>query len=248
MRTLAPLLALLLAAGPGAAQLITDRPDFVESSRSVGVGTFQLETSLAVSESGDLTTWSTPTLARYGMGQGWELRLELPGFIRVGDPVDVTGFGDAAVGVKKAFAQARADAPTYGVLVHVDLPTGSSDVSQDGLRPSLRGVVEWGLSPLLSAGVMAGVKSDRLGAERFTSGILAGVVGQSWSPVFRTYTELALAQIAGDEYGGNVGSFNTGGAYLLNDETQLDVGLSFGITEGASDFVVAVGFSRRFPG
>jgi hypothetical protein len=123
---------------------------------------------------------------------------------------------------------------------------GSAHFRQDGVRPSLRGVAEWGLTELLSFGAMAGIRSDRAGPDRFTSGILAGVLGWGWAETFRTYTEVALSQIAEDPYGGTVATVNMGATLLLDDDTQVDGGISLPISDSASDFAFTIGFSRRF--
>ena len=72
-------LAIMLAglsviAAPTAAQgqIATDRPDFVESSLTVGSRTVQVESSVAYQRSGSAASrtaaWSTPTLVRWGLG------------------------------------------------------------------------------------------------------------------------------------------------------------------------------------
>ena len=75
---LAPLSA--IAADDG---IVTDRPDFVESSNVVGRGRFQIETSvLAERDKSDgvrARTYSMPTLLRYGVGDVLELRVETDG-------------------------------------------------------------------------------------------------------------------------------------------------------------------------
>ncbi len=78
-------LALLapLSAIAGDDGIVTDRPDFVESSNVVGRGRFQIETSvLAERDKSDgvrARTYSMPTLLRYGVGDVLELRLETDG-------------------------------------------------------------------------------------------------------------------------------------------------------------------------
>ena len=73
--------------GAAAAQSIgTDRPDFVESSSTVGKGSVQIEGSVAFDETetlgGEVENFTTPFLFRVGIADGWELRLESDWFIR----------------------------------------------------------------------------------------------------------------------------------------------------------------------
>lgn len=236
-------------ATPAAAQLVTDRPDFVESAAVVEGGVLQLETSAAWEETGSVDLWSTPTLVRLGLSRGWELRLETPGVLRAGGLAgtgDETGVADLAVGLKWHVSDEEGGMPAMAVLLHADLPTGSEPFKGDGVRPSVRVVGEWTLSPLLATGIMTGLRYDQTDDRRFTTGILAGVLGQNWTDRFRTYTEIAFSQLASERNGGDVGTVNLGAAVLASPAVQLDLGLGFGITDAAPDVLVTVGFSTRF--
>lgn len=235
----------LLVAGPLSGQLITDRPNFVEASTTVGPGVFQLETGVILDRDGDLDIWSTPILLRFGIADAVELRLETPGYVDVGDPFDQEGLADVAVGAKWNARSGADGGPSLGALLHLDLPLGSSALRQDGVRPSLRGVAEWAFDDGIGLGVMAGIRSDRQGDDRFTSGLLGAAVTKAWNPEVSTYGELAVTQIAEDRYGGDPVFLNTGVLLLVNTETQLDLGLSFGLNDEASEFGLTVGFSRR---
>ena len=115
--------------GPGAAagQIVTDRPDFVESSATVGPRVIQVETSVALTRDGGGEEWSTPTLFRVGLGPVWEFRLEGPGYIHGRGPMARTGVGDVSPGVKlRALASDSGALPSVGILLHADLSTGLS--------------------------------------------------------------------------------------------------------------------------
>jgi hypothetical protein len=102
-----------IAAGAVCAQeegIVTDRPDFVESSKVVGKGCFQLETSVAQDRDNQgasrQRTWTTPTLLRFGVGDALELRVETDGRTidrgkpAVGPSTTSAGYADTALGVK----------------------------------------------------------------------------------------------------------------------------------------------------
>jgi hypothetical protein len=240
------LMAVAAIAAPAAAQITTDRPDFVESSSTVGTGVIQIETSLAMERAGDAETWSTPTLLRIGLSAAWEFRVESPGYLRAGEPLDQSGFGDAALGVKWHLGGGGGWRPARALLLHAEFPLGSDDFRQAGVRPSIRGVAEWELTQRLSFGSMAGVISDREGQDRFTSGILAGVLGWGWTDTFRTFSEIALTQVAKDQHGGTVAAANLGGTILLGEHAQIDGGISLPLSDSDSGLALTVGFSRRF--
>ena len=257
---IAALIALTTAFVPATAvsQAIgTDRPDFVESSSTVGKGNVQIEGSVAFDETEALGTevenFTTPFLFRVGIADGWELRLESDWFIRNTEgegasEVTTNGFADFAVGVKWAFfAPEAGNAPAMAALVHADLPTGSDDFRGNGTRPSLRVVAEWALAGDWGIGVMPGILYDRAADDRFVSGIFGAVVGKGLTDSLRAFVEIAFEQIAKNQYGGNIGYVDFGGTFLLNPRWQLDAAAAVGVTDQALDYGFTFGLSGLLP-
>lgn len=251
-----PLLTLLAFAPARAADPIaTDRPDFVESSNVVGHGRLQVETSLAAERNSldgvrDRSV-ATPTLLRYGISDTLELRLESDGRVRgrSTDSSGVTRFNgsaDASVGMKWHATDGGGSAPSVGVLVHADLDSGSKDLRGSGVRPSVRVVGEWELPSDYSLGVMPGVSYEKNDAgDRFVNGIFGIVVGKTLSERLRSFAELSLPQIASRKNGGTQASLNTGVAYLINDNCQIDAAVSKGLNHRTADLGVTVGLSFK---
>jgi Putative MetA-pathway of phenol degradation len=236
--------------------LATDRPDFVESSNTVGAGHVQIETSVAYeddTQSGiDSSTWSTPTLLRIGIGDYWEARVETDGFMDQeldGNGIDQSdsGFADVSVGLKWHLPGSEDCGPSIGFLLHADLETGSDEFKGDGVRPSLRMVAEWELPSDFSFGVMPGViyDNDEEG-ERFTAGILGAVLGYAFSDTTRVFGEVAAQQIASNSHGGDIVTFDIGTVHLLSDDSQIDAAASFGLTDETPEWSVTIGYSVRF--
>ncbi|MBS0444977.1 MAG: transporter [Proteobacteria bacterium] len=109
--------------------IVTDRPDFVESSDVVGRGRFQIETGYQSgrTSSGGLTTRTrtTPTLLRIGVGETVELRAETDGFAHQsadGQP-SASGFSDWSLGAKWHMRDGDEEhgMPSIGWLLHADL-------------------------------------------------------------------------------------------------------------------------------
>ena len=256
-----PMLTLLLAClsplTAGAAEannsIVTDRPDFVESSNVVGRGRFQIETSVAVERNKDAgitqRTTSTPTLLRFGVGDALELRLETDGRVRYRTDNMPTerGYADLSLGVKWHALDAAGNAPSVGVLAHLDLDSGSSQFRGDGKRPSVRVAAEWELPNNMSLGVMPGIVYDRNAAgERYVAGIFGVVLGKSWTDRTRTFIEVAAPQIARGKNGGTVATFDVGAAYLLSDSWQIDTALSRGLNQHTADLSWTIGLSAKF--
>lgn len=255
--------ALALALGVGAARadddaIATDRPDFVESSDVVGKGRFQLETSLAWERdrAGGVKARlaSTPTLLRIGAGEDWELRFETDGRLRqrideAGAVTRQNGWSDLSIGVKwhQRDGNEEAGTPGLGWLLHVDVDSGSSAFRGQGLRPSLRFVAEWEFAGGWSLGVMPGVYRDRdEDGRHFAGGILAATLGKSLTDRLRGFVEVSGQQLAASKHGGSVVTFDTGLAYLLDRDLQVDVAMSRGINKNAPDLAWTVGVSARF--
>jgi hypothetical protein len=240
----------------GSDPIATDRPDFVESSATVGDGRIQIETSTAWDRSEEAglreEVFATPTLLRVGVAENWELRLESDGWLRrtvrdaVGRESD-SGMADVSIGAKYHVAGSGENGPSLAWLIHADLATGARAFAGHGVRPSVRLVAEWELPNDMSLGVMPGVIRDDDGnGHGFTAGIFGVVVGKGWTSRFRTFAELAAPQITSKRNGGDVLLLDLGGAYLLDDNTQLDIAASAGLTDESPDRALTIGFSRRW--
>lgn len=238
--------------------IATDRPDFVESSNTVGMGRFQVETSInqetnkvVGSKSSVLTT---PTLMRLGFSRTWELRFETDGGIMDEEEngagtIKEEGFSDISLGFKwhSHDGEAGTISPSVGWLIHTDISSGSSKFRSRGARPSLRGVAEWEFPYDFSLGVMPGVIYDfDQDNQRFIGGIFGLVVGKSWSDNFRTFLEVAGQQLTSKEHGGNVITYDAGAAYLLRSNFQIDTAASIGATDDTPDFSWTVGVSMLY--
>lgn len=253
--------ALLVLSGSGQAQedeaIVTDRPDFVESSDVVGAGRFQLETSIAQERSRGnglrSRLRSTPTLLRLGVSETLELRLETEGWLHLReDGPEGTqrrrGMADTALGLKWHWQDGdeASGRPGTAWLLHLDGPTGSREFRGQGWRPSLRLVAEWELAGGWSAGVMPGLFRERdEQGRRYWGGILAGVLGRQLGEGLRGFVELAGQQLAPKRHGGQVWTADTGLAWQLQPWLQLDLALFRGLTRESPDWGWTLGLSIK---
>jgi hypothetical protein len=245
-----------LAHAEQADTIVTDRPDFVESSNVVGKGRFQLETSVLAERKRDEfsrdSAITTPTLLRVGLNEVLELRFETDGRT-VARSTDATGFrtvqagySDTSVGVKWHFADEHDGAPSLGVLLHGDMPSGSRGLRGDGVRPSLRLAAEWELPGEMSLGVMPGIATDRNATgKRFQYGIFGAVLGKDFSDSTRGFVEIATPQIARAADGGTLATFDIGAAWVVTPSCQLDTMLSRGLNRRTADLSWTVGLSIK---
>lgn len=238
-------------------KIVTDRPDFVESSDVVGKGRFQVETSVALERNKNdgvrERSFSTPTLLRIGAGERWELRVETDGRqvsrtddLDSGSHVTERGYADTSLGVKWHLADQADAMPSLGLLAHVDLDSGSAGFRGNGKRPSLRVSAEWDLPDEFALGVMPGLIRDQADDGRhFTAGIFGIVLGKEWTPRWRSFIEVAAPQIARARDGGNIVTFDVGAAYLLTERCQLDTAVSRGLNRNTADWSWTVGLSFK---
>jgi len=246
--------------------LVTDRPDFVESSSTVDQGVLQIEGSFATDRKRNagrtVSGWSTPFLFRLGVLSNVEARLESDWYTRTNGESQANsstegGFSDISVGIKWAFAteEEGAGKPSMAALVHADLPTGSREFTDSGARPSLRLSAEWSVhmpweDPNVTdadwgVGVMPGIMIDRNELnESYFSGILGFVISKGvLVPALRVFTEIGFEKIQSVQNGGNFGFVQSGGTYLINPSWQLDAALAYGITDSAADLGFTIGLS-----
>jgi hypothetical protein len=248
------LLAASTVQGAEPEPLATDRPDFVESSATVGKGVFQFETSIGFERTSlpgpDEKVRVTPTLFRYGIFEDWELRLETEGAIRYKlDGTSESGLADIAIGAKWHTMDGGDGwgRPSMAWLFHADLESGSDEFKGDGIRPSVRAVAEWELGDRIALGTMAGLKVDSNDdGDHYLGGIFGIVVGYSFTDVFRGFVEYSAPNIASCDDGGNVATWNTGVAYLLTENWQVDAGYSHGANGNSPDSFWGIGLSGRF--
>lgn len=256
-RNLLPLTALaVIAVHPVASAdaLSTDRPDFVESSLSVGTGTFQIETSVAMERRNGIDdrprTMATPTLLRFGLSENWEARLETDGLLDQRSDAEspaADGFADIALGVKYHLPSPGPGDASTALLFHVDLPTGSRAFRAEGVRTSLRGVAEWELPYDCSLGLMPGIAwAEDEGGQHYLSGIAGITVGHAWTPVLRSFVELASEELGSAGHGDTQFSFDTGLVWLVTDNLQLDTAAYAGLNRSTPDITIAIGLSARW--
>lgn len=238
-------------------KIVTDRPDFVESSDVVGNGRFQLETSVALERNKDAglkeRTFSTPTLLRFGVADTLELRVETDGRLVArtddlhdGSHMTERGYADTSLGIKWHAVDEAGAMPSLGLLAHADLDSGSAPFRGNGVRPSLRVAAEWELPGQMALGVMPGLLRDKTAdGRRFTAGIFGIVLGKEWSERWRSFVEVAAPQIARAKNGGTVATFDVGAAYLLTERCQLDSAISRGLNRNTADWSWTVGLSLK---
>ena len=252
--TLLAALSLCTAAVHAQDSIEADRPDFVESSKVVGKGRVQIETSALVerdrNEDGRERTLSTPTLLRIGVADTLELRVETEGrMIRhlggEGERTTEAGYGDSALGLSWHAMDGAGSLPSVGVHLAAEFASGSRAFRGEGARPSLRVAGEWELPNELTLGVMPGIGADRDETGRYRYGMLGIVLEKEFGERLRGLVEVALPRIARGRHGGTEASVDVGAAWLLSKDIQFDAMLSRGLNSRTPDIAFTIGLSIR---
>lgn len=249
-------LALVAAVRPAQAAepISTDRPDFVESSLVVEAWQLQIETSVALQRRHG---WerrsqevSTPSLLRFGIGSSLELRVETDGSIHHHSDEEgphVDGYGDLSVGLKYHILTPGPGDASTALVLHVDVPTGTHDFRGHGDQPSLRYVSEWDLPLDCSLGVMPGLalNVDEQG-QRYVTGIFGLTVAHEWNDRWRSFVEIAAEELGSGRHADTQLAFDSGVAWLLTNDLQLDAAAYVGLNRNTPDITFALGFSSRW--
>jgi len=151
--------------------LVTDRPDFTESSSTVGRGLLQLEGgfTFAEFEGGAEVTTLGEVLARWGVAPKLELRFVLPIYAwERGSGDDRSGFTDSAVGLKYELAQGLGSGLIGGMeaalIASTTVPTGGAAFGSSSWQPVgvlCLGISVWPVPPVTASGSPAHGRARR---------------------------------------------------------------------------------------
>lgn len=238
-----------------ASALETDRPDISEASSAVGRHRFQIETSLAYSRDRDSGTtthnYSLPTLLRFGISDPIEVRLESDVFAvqRESGVGTTNGATDLAVGMKAHLTDGGGAAPSLGVLAHLGLPTGRDEFSANGVEPEIKVLADWDVVQDLALGVNVGADlpvrdaaGDKFARFLYSAAFSHPIPGlrDRW----RAFVEAAgIIPVQSGKSDAHV--FNTGTAFLITPNLQLDAFAAIGLTTAADGLQTGLGLSWR---
>lgn len=247
----AAVLAVMLAAGRAAAQsepLVTDRPDFTESTSVVEPGHVQAEAgyTFGSAEGGQRSHSVGELLLRVGVLSGVELRVSANSWMleRVDGVTAARGMEDAGLGAKVALFRGAGWVPEAALIVASSIPTGSGEVSAGAAEPEAKLALGWELAERV--GLASNLNYAWLRGTPGRPGEASGSVslGVSLLEAMGGYAEYyAFHPTAGD--GEDRHYVNGGLTFRLSPDLQLDarVGTRAG---GERESFVGVGIAHRW--
>lgn len=235
--------------------LVTDRPDAAEASVTVGKYRFQVETSFGFGRDTDAgvrtQTYAFPTLLRFGVIDPLEVRME-GDFYTVQTQAGAAaqrGLTDLAFGLKAHAIENRGWIPSLGVLAHLSVPTGNNTFSSNAVEPTVKVLADWELPADFSLGANYGIDvpvRDAAG-DKFARFLYAGALNHPTpflAERLRVFVEMAgavpLKSGKASEH-----TFDSGLAFLITKDMQLDSFVQIGLTEAAPGLQTGFGFSWR---
>jgi outer membrane putative beta-barrel porin/alpha-amylase len=253
----------LLAAAPLAAQdlsglpepLVTDRPDFTESTSTVPPGHFQVEGGATFTRLGDEESQSLgEILLRVGAGERWEARLGIGSFSRI-DPGlpgtdTISGFEDAYAGLKVRLTEDDPDLlppghPAIALLLATTVPVGDDELTSDEWQPEAKLALSWDLTPRLSLASNLNYAYPADGPDRFHQLAASLTAGLSLTDRVGLYLEgFGFSKESAD--GSSTSYVNSGLTFLLSNDLQLDVRAGAGLDDPHPNWFAGLGAAVRF--
>jgi Putative MetA-pathway of phenol degradation len=238
--------------------LITDRPDFTESPTTVGRGVLQLEAGYTFTydetPQGHVSEHSFPeTLLRAGMIADWfELRIgwnwgeSAETVFGAGDE-SLSGAEDLYVGIKLALTPQEYYLPETGLIVQMNVPSGSSAFTAGEVLPGVNYLYGWDVTDAFSIGgsSQANRALDDNGNDYYVEFAQSVTTGYGLTDTIGSYAEWYMFAPCGAETARNQQYFNGGFTYLIKDNFQWDIRAGVGLNEAADDFFTGTGFAVR---
>lgn len=231
--------------------LVSDRPDFTESTATMKPGEVQLEgghtfervTSSKVNTTGEL-------LLRIGVASRAELRIEPGSYTRVTSPFgDTSGREDGGLGVKLRLHtppdERRSFVPEVSLVLDSSIPTGSSQFRQNKPQPEAKLATAWSLTDRIGLSTNFNVARPRDDNGRYTELAASASFGFALTPRVGAYAEVFgfAPQLAG---AGRTHYANSGFTFAVTPNVQLDLRGGLGLNGDAPDYFVGAGLVRRW--
>jgi hypothetical protein len=234
----------------------TDRPDFTESTSTVGKGVLQFEGGYTYTRAPEgkpaLNEHDLPELLiRYGVAERLELRCAWEGVVwnrsdrNATDPLNETGCTDADFGFKYAMTKQDKWRPATSIIAAVTAPWGSPTQSNQQVGCVINYVYSWELSKKLA---LAGSTNHSWATE---ADDWFSYIGQSLSLQYEltdrvgVFNEFYALFRRESENNGTQCYYDGGLTYLVTKNFQLDWRAGWGLTDSSDRFFTGCGLAFR---
>jgi len=231
--------------------IVTDRPDFTESTETVAPGHPQLELgyTYAANKDDHQQTFGE-FLYRVPAGKKIEARFYVNSFETDRGPGgNVSGVQDTAIGLKYKLSEPTKkhgwSTPNLSVILLTSLPTGGKDFRENNLQPQAKLCAGWDLSEKWDMTANVNIANASSGGRRFTQWASSASFGYSISERWGSYFEY-YGFYPGDVQSPNSNYVDSGLTYLFSKDRQFDIRAGKGANGVAQDYFVGTGYSIRW--
>jgi hypothetical protein len=246
-----PLLAACATAPIEREPIVTDRPDFTESSATVPERMVQAEGGYTLARADGVRTDAVgELLVRVAAGARTELRAGVSSYrVITAGGEHRRGLEDASVGAKVALLEA-ADyfdlrRPALSLVVGTTVPTGSRAIAEHAWQPGVKVVIGWPLTGSLAFTSNLNYTYASESGSRFGQGSGSASVGYAVADRVGTYLGY-FGFLPSSRGGPDAGYVNGGATYLFTSELQLDARLGVGAGGAGHGSFAGIGLSRRW--
>ena len=257
VRALALVLFGLAAGAPAYAQapvavdvpeIVTDRPDFTESSETIPRGWLQIESGVSLEGDAATRAFTAPSaLFRLGLGHRTELRFGAEGLVAESTgSFRRSGGSDLEVGAKIRILDADRAGIDLALLPMVSLPTGAAHLTSGGYDPTLK--ITWARELPSGFGLTGNVNLSSLteDGQRFHQEAISFSLGHDLFKGWGAYAEAyGFSKMSAAEGAGI--TVNGGLSHLVGRRAQFDIEAGRGVTSAAPDWFVGIGFAVIAP-
>jgi hypothetical protein len=239
----------LICSAQQTGRMETDRPDQTESPFTVKKGWIQGEVGFNLEKENGFKTWVHPTILwKYGASKKFEFRLiteaisfERPLMIPDGTET-ISGILPIQIGGKIAFWEEKGLLPKTSLIFHVaPSKLGSKKFNTDKWAPNFRFTMQNTLSDNIGLGYNVGAEWDGFSnTPAWIYTIAPGFnLGEKWYGYVEAFGAFRKGELP-------MHALDGGLAYYTSDNAKLDISSGFSLTDNATDWYGAIGFSFRF--
>ena len=230
-----------------------DRPGLADGSETVGPQKFQIE--LGIDRDHTTATeersTSTPLLLRYGLTSRLEARLETQGYQRTSSSDGLqrqtsSTLNPLSIGAKFHFLDRQEGRPSLGLIARLTPPSGTGDTKSHLTTGDLRLAADYDLSKKWTVNPNVGVAAyEGPDGRRFSAALTALTIQYNINENLNAFIDGGL-QSPQDRDGGSSLQLDTGAAWILGNDTQLDASVTWTARGSGPNVTWSAGISRRF--
>jgi len=237
---------------PSREPLVSDRPDFTESTSTVQRGDVQAEGGYTFSRTeGDRSSTAGELLVRIGVMRRAELRVEPGSYAWVkSDSGKQSGRDDAEIGTKLRLHNAEGERPSplpaVSLILKSTVPTGSAAFRQNRMQPEVGLATEWTLARHVALGAnLDAARPVGDDGQRYTQFAVSASFGFDLSLRIGAFAEAFgfVPEISGARH---TGYLDTGLTAAISPDLQFDLRGGIGVNGTAPDYFIGAGLVRRW--